>query len=147
MDVRRRDDGLTVIDDAYNANPESMRAALGALVRIAAGQGRSWAVLGPMRELGPDSAAMHADVGRAVAELGVEELVTVGPDAEGIASAARSSGGWRGRAQSVADAAAAATLVAGEVSANDVVLVKASNSERLWRVADRLVGSGVEVRA
>jgi UDP-N-acetylmuramoyl-tripeptide--D-alanyl-D-alanine ligase len=147
MQLRERPDGVVVIDDAYNANPESMRAALTALVAIAAGR-RSWALLGPMRELGADSAAMHEDVGRAAAELGVDELVVVGADAAPIIDGARGVDGWTGRTRTAADADAAAAIVTAAVAPGDVVLVKASNSERLWRVADALMDNTVvEVRA
>src|SRR5581483_9010263 len=76
MAVTRRADGLVVIDDSYNANPESMRAAIDALQSLAGGR-RTWAVLGEMRELGDEAAAMHADIGRYAAGAGVAELVAV----------------------------------------------------------------------
>jgi len=147
MQLKKRADGLLVIDDAYNANPDSVRAALTALARVSSGRGRAWAVLGPMRELGEESASMHADIGRMAAELGVAELVVVGADAELIADGAAGTSGWSGQAHRVADVAAATALLADEVEASDVVLVKASNSERLWRVADALAAADVEVRA
>ena len=78
MEVTDRPDGVTVINDAYNANPESMRAALRALSAISGGTRRRWAVLGPMAELGNSSAAAHALVGALAAELGVARLVGVG---------------------------------------------------------------------
>jgi len=139
MQLRRRDDGLLVIDDAYNANPDSMHAALAALARICVAGRRAWVVFGPMRELGDESDAMHAEVGRAVAAAGVAELVTVGADAKLYAVAATAAPGWVGRARGVADVNEAAALLVAEVRADDVVLVKASNSERLWRVAEALV--------
>ena len=146
MDVRERADGLVVIDDAYNANPESMRGALQSMARIA-GSRRKWAVFGPMRELGDESVAMHREVGRAIAAAAVAELVCVGPDAAPYAEGAASEAGWSGRSRAVADADEAASLLMAEVAADDVVLVKASNSERLWRVADALTTSAVEVSA
>ena len=147
MQLRERADGVVVIDDAYNANPESMRAAMTALVAIAAGR-RSWALLGPMRELGTDSDAMHQEVGRTAAELDVDELVLVGADAVPIRDGAQSVDGWSGQARTVSDADAAAALLTAAVASGDVVLVKASNSEQLWRVADALMdGTAVEVGA
>jgi UDP-N-acetylmuramoyl-tripeptide--D-alanyl-D-alanine ligase len=137
MDVQRRSDGLLVIDDAYNANPESARAAIDALVALGAGR-RRWAVLGEMLELGPDAPQMHADVGRYAAGRGVEEVVAVGA-ADPIRRGAESVPDWHGRARSVADADAAAGLLGEEVGGGDAVLVKASNGVRLWRVADRLL--------
>ena len=137
MDVRERPDGLVVVDDAYNANPDSMRAALHALARMRR-SGRLWAVLGPMRELGEDSVAMHEEVGRLAVEVGVDELLAVSPDAGAIATGASAVGG-QPRVRTVADVLEAVTTVSAEVRPGDVVLVKASNAERLWRVADQLL--------
>jgi UDP-N-acetylmuramoyl-tripeptide--D-alanyl-D-alanine ligase len=139
MQLCERDDGLVVLDDAYNANPDSVRAALHALTGIAAGARRSWAVLGAMRELGEESDALHASVGAAAAQDGVDELLVVGADAAAVADGARRVSGWRGRVREVADADAAAALLRAEASGDDAVLVKASNSEQLWRVADALL--------
>jgi len=127
MEVTDRPDGVRVVNDAYNANPESMAAALHALAAMAAGR-RSWAVLGEMGELGAHAADAHAEVGRLAAELGVDRLVTVGAAAramavEGIAS------------EPVGDAAEAVVLLSGELRAGDVVLVKASRAAGLERVA------------
>jgi len=139
MAVHRRPDGLVVVDDSYNANPESVRAALDALTRIAGEAGRRrWAVLGEMRELGAESAALHAAVGAYAAGAGVDEIVAVGAAAP-VAEGASTVAGWTGRARVVADVAAAVALVAGETAAADVVLVKASNSIALWAVADALL--------
>ena len=139
MQMRERGDGLVVIDDAYNANPDSVRAALQALVGITGGDGRSWAVLGVMRELGDTSDALHADVGADAARLGVDELVIVGADAAAMAEGAQSVTEWQGRVRHVPDAGVATQLVATESRPRDVVLVKASNSEQLWRLADALM--------
>jgi UDP-N-acetylmuramoyl-tripeptide--D-alanyl-D-alanine ligase len=142
MQVTARADGLLVVDDAYNANPESVRAALDALAVLAADRsGASWAVLGEMRELGADSPDLHAAVGRYAAESGVTRLVVVGDPAAPIAAGARSVTGWRGSVDQVADVDAAATLVSAAVSDADVVLVKASNSLTLWRVAEALLAA------
>ena len=145
MAVQRRPDGLVVIDDAYNANPESTRAAIDALGSIAAGR-RRWAVLGEMRELGPEAAELHREVGGHLARSGVEELVVVGARAP-YADGAGAVPGWRGRARSVGDATEAARLLHAEADASDVVLVKASNALRLWTVADALLGAHDEVSA
>jgi UDP-N-acetylmuramoyl-tripeptide--D-alanyl-D-alanine ligase len=139
MHVRERSDGLVVIDDAYNANPDSVRAALRALSGMRR-SGRLWAVLGPMRELGADGEQLHADVGREAAELAVDELVVVGGDAAAIADGASSAGAVI-RVRRVPNADTAATTLLAEVQREDVVLVKASNSERLWRVADQLLST------
>ena len=77
MEVTERADGVTVVNDAYNANPESMAAALQALVDLA-GERRTWAVLGEMRELGAATADEHDAIGRLAVRLGVDRLVVVG---------------------------------------------------------------------
>jgi UDP-N-acetylmuramoyl-tripeptide--D-alanyl-D-alanine ligase len=138
MDVRQRSDGLIVVDDAYNANPESMRAALDAFRRLAAGRRRG-AVLGEMRELGDESVALHRAVGDVVAATGVDELLAVDAAAP-IAEAARSQA-WSGHARVVPDAAAATAVLTAELRSTDAVLVKASNSLRLWEVADQILAA------
>jgi len=137
MDVHTRADGVVIVDDAYNASPDSMLAGLRALTRMKT-TGHRWAVLGAMRELGVETENAHHDIGVQAATLGIDRLVVVGPDAAPIAAGAASTGA---AVVSVDDADAAADLVAREVGEGDVVFVKASNSERLWRVADRLVGA------
>ncbi|MBN9100331.1 MULTISPECIES: UDP-N-acetylmuramoyl-tripeptide--D-alanyl-D-alanine ligase [unclassified Pseudonocardia] len=125
MDVTDRADGVTVVNDAYNANPDSMRAALRALTALASGR-RTWAVLGPMAELGPDGDAEHAAIAALARELGVDELVAVGSD--GYADARR-----------VADVDTAVALLRAELVPGDVVLVKASRSAGLDRIAAQLL--------
>lgn len=148
MQVRTRSDGLVVVDDAYNANPESMRAALDALAALAAGRsGSSWAVLGEMRELGADSVALHEDVGRHAAELGIDHVVVVGQPAHAIATGARSVNGWVGTVDVASDVAVATALVDAAVSSADVVLAKASNTLALWRVAESLLAPPVPASA
>src|SRR3982751_4133613 len=90
MEVDRRPDGVTVVNDAYNANPESMRAALAALTGLPGG--RRIAVLGAMAELGPDAPAEHERLGRDAAAAGVDLVLAVGADAVGIAQGASSAG-------------------------------------------------------
>ena len=138
MAVTTRGDGVTVINDAYNANPESMSAALRALVAIGAADGarrprRTWAVLGPMAELGPAAAAAHEALGRCAVRLGVDELVAVGADAGDLCTGAP-------RSRWVPDVDAAAALLTAELRPGDVVLVKASRAYRLERVAAALLG-------
>jgi UDP-N-acetylmuramoyl-tripeptide--D-alanyl-D-alanine ligase len=148
MAVHERTDGLVVIDDAYNANPESTRAALDALIRLATPRSRrSWAVLGEMRELGDDAPHLHAEVGGYAAAAGVDEIVAFGAAAP-VAEGAIAVEGWPGRARVVEDKAAATRVVLDETRAPDVVLVKASNSIEAWSVAEALVSStGAEVGA
>jgi UDP-N-acetylmuramoyl-tripeptide--D-alanyl-D-alanine ligase len=126
MEVVDRADGVTVVNDAYNANPESMRAALQALAALGGSTRRTWAVLGRIAELGDASAAAHAEVAATAAELGVDHLVTVGPTEYG-------------RGRPVADVAAALDLLRAELEPGDVVLVKASRAVGLDRLADALV--------
>ncbi len=142
MEVTERPDGVVVINDAYNANPESMTAALDALAVIARGrrEGRSFAVLGPMAELGPDAPDEHAAIGRRVAELGVSRLVAVGEQARPIQRGAALESSWRGESSWVPDTESAIALLRGELRPGDAVLVKASNSARLERVALAIAG-------
>jgi UDP-N-acetylmuramoyl-tripeptide--D-alanyl-D-alanine ligase len=134
MEVRETPDGITVINDAYNANPDSMRAALKALV--AAGQGRrTWAVLGEMAELGEAAWEAHDSVGRLCVRLDVSRLVVVGDAAKGIHAGAVLEGSWGEEAAFVADADEAVALLRAELRPGDVVLVKASRAAALERVA------------
>ncbi len=146
MELTERADGVVVINDAYNANPESMRAALttlAAVSRARAAGGRSFAVLGPMAELGPDAPAEHDALGRLVAGLGVGRLIAVGEQARPIERAAALEGSWAGSASWVPDAGAAIAALRDEVRAGDVVLVKASRSAGLERVALAIADDGV----
>ena len=139
MDVFDRPDGVTVIDDSYNANPSSTAAALRALAAIGAGR-RTTAVLGYMAELGEQEIAGHREVGRLAAELGVDRLVAVADNAAGILDGARAVEGWTGEAHFAADQQAAIKLLTLEPG--DVVLVKGSRY-RTWDVADALRPEGV----
>jgi UDP-N-acetylmuramoyl-tripeptide--D-alanyl-D-alanine ligase len=148
MRVSDRADGVTVIDDAYNANPDSMQAGLQALAWIARGGGagprRSWAVLGEMAELGEDAISEHDRIGRLAVRLDVSRLIVVGT---GRSMSAMHQGavmeGARGSEEGseaviVADADAALALLRAELQPGDVVLVKASNSAGLGALADSL---------
>ncbi|GAB3343798.1 UDP-N-acetylmuramoyl-tripeptide--D-alanyl-D-alanine ligase [Modestobacter lapidis] len=142
MEVSRRADGVTVVNDAYNANPESMRAALAALAGLAAR--RRVAVLGAMGELGPGADAAHARLGRDAVRAGVDVLVSVGPDAIGVHTGAVAEWSAAGRGPGgepvhVADRDAARRLLAAELSPGDVVLVKASRSYALEVLAADLL--------
>jgi UDP-N-acetylmuramoyl-tripeptide--D-alanyl-D-alanine ligase len=141
MEVDRRADGVTVVNDAYNANPESMRAALAALTGLAAG--RRVAVLGGMAELGGDAPAEHERLGRDAAAAGVDLIVAVGPDAVGIAEGAAAAGRRAGEESvHVPDRAAARELLSEVLRPGDVVLVKASRSYGLELLAADLLTSG-----
>jgi UDP-N-acetylmuramoyl-tripeptide--D-alanyl-D-alanine ligase len=133
--ARERLDGTIVIDDAYNANPASMMASIEAAQEIAqALERRLLLVLGPMFELGAESDALHERVGRAAAAAKPARVIVVA--SEPMARAATAAGAEVVQAPNAAEAEIAAT---GAVSARDVVLVKASNSVGLSRVARRLL--------
>ncbi|MGY1707082.1 UDP-N-acetylmuramoyl-tripeptide--D-alanyl-D-alanine ligase [Geodermatophilus sp. SYSU D00697] len=141
MEVARRADGVTVVNDAYNANPESMRAALAALTRLPGG--RRIAVLGGMAELGPGATAEHERLGRDAVAAGVDLVVAVGPDAVGIARGASAAGARQDEgAVHVPDRAAARQLLTEVVVPGDVVLVKASRSYGLEVLAADLLDAG-----
>jgi UDP-N-acetylmuramoyl-tripeptide--D-alanyl-D-alanine ligase len=127
MEVDRRADGVVVVNDAYNANPESMRAALAALAGLRGD--RRIAVLGGMAELGPDAPAEHERLGRDAAAAGVDLIVAVGPDAVGIADGATAAGRRAGEESvHVPDRATARELLSEVLRPGDVVLVKASRA-------------------
>lgn len=133
MERHRRADGAVVVNDAYNANPDSMRAALTTLASMAVRDGaRTIAVLGEMLELGDSSWAEHETVGRLAGDLGIDRLVVVGTGAAGIhdGAAGRSTQSVR-----VADADAATAWAREQVRPGDVVLVKASRASGLEAVA------------
>ncbi|MGY2064100.1 UDP-N-acetylmuramoyl-tripeptide--D-alanyl-D-alanine ligase [Blastococcus sp. SYSU DS0619] len=139
MEVDRRADGVVVVNDAYNANPESMRAALAALAGLP-GE-RRIAVLGGMAELGPDAAAEHERLGRDAVAAGADLVVAVGADAVGIAEGAV-AGGRRAGEESVhvPDRGAALAWLTEVLRPGDVVLVKASRSYGLELLAADLLG-------
>jgi UDP-N-acetylmuramoyl-tripeptide--D-alanyl-D-alanine ligase len=125
--------GVTLIDDAYNANPMSMRAALDAL-GAAATDGRRIAVLGDMLELGPGAETYHREIGR-YARAAADVLVTVGPLAAAMAEE------FPAEHHVAPDAAAAAELLPGLLHSGDVVLVKASNGIGLKLVCETLTAA------
>ncbi|MEX0913858.1 MAG: UDP-N-acetylmuramoyl-tripeptide--D-alanyl-D-alanine ligase [Demequina sp.] len=139
MAVTDRPDGVTVIDDSYNASPESMRAALRALLAVAEG-GRTVAVLGEMLEMGDMSLKEHLDIGHDVVRLGIDQLVVVGPGAKAIHESAVREGSWGDEAVYVATIGEAHHHLEEYLAAGDTVLVKASQGAGLWKLADQLVG-------
>jgi UDP-N-acetylmuramoyl-tripeptide--D-alanyl-D-alanine ligase len=122
--------GSVLIEDCYNANPMSMRAAIDDLAKTASG--RRVAVLGDMLELGAQELRYHREIGEYASERGVDVLVTVGPLAAEMAPS------FAGEAHSVPDAPAAADLLEGLLAAGDTVLVKGSRGVGLERVAEAL---------
>ncbi len=137
MEVTERADGVTVVNDAYNANPDSMRAAVRAVADMSV-SGRRWAVLGAMLEMGEESDALHEEVGRVAAELGFDEVLAVGEIAEPIAAGASAVGGST-HATVVADTEAAWDVLVDQVRPGDVVLFKSSRDAGLRWLAERVV--------
>jgi UDP-N-acetylmuramoyl-tripeptide--D-alanyl-D-alanine ligase len=127
--------GVRVLDDCYNANEDSMRAALETLCELPL-QGRRVAVLGDMAELGLQGESAHAAIGRHAAELKIGQLFTVGKNSTATARAARDAG--LTRVIEFADVEAAVRAVKSFLKPGDVVLLKASRSSRLERIADTL---------
>ena len=141
MEVTTRPDGVVMINDAYNANPDSMRAGLQALAWMSRSPGRrSWAVLGEMAELGDDAISEHDRIGRLAVRLDVSRLVVVGTgrSMRAMHHGAVMEGSWGGEATMVDDADAALALLRAELEPGDVVLVKASNSAGLGALAQAL---------
>jgi UDP-N-acetylmuramoyl-tripeptide--D-alanyl-D-alanine ligase len=122
--------GVVVVNDCYNANPMSMRAALDHLAAVA--PGRRVAVLGDMLELGPDATRFHREIGAHARAAGVDLLVAVGDHADDLAA------GFGGETRRTGDAAEAAELVPGLVADGDTVLVKASRGVALETIAEAL---------
>jgi UDP-N-acetylmuramoyl-tripeptide--D-alanyl-D-alanine ligase len=132
MEVTERADGVLVVNDSYNANPESMRSAIDATASLGSSrEGAVWAVLGPMLELGAASDEAHEEIGRYATAHAIDRVVAIGAD--GIRRGAGSA------AVSVRDVDEATALIAGELRPGDVVLVKASRGAGLERVAAALL--------
>jgi len=139
MEVLQAPEGWTVINDAYNASPDSMAAALKTLAQVG-GEGRTFAVLGQMAELGDHTVEEHDRVGRLVVRLGISQLVVVGQEARTLHKAAELEGSWDGESLIVDDVDAAYDVVRDRLRPGDVVLVKASNVAGLRSLGDRLGG-------
>ncbi|MFE9101440.1 UDP-N-acetylmuramoyl-tripeptide--D-alanyl-D-alanine ligase [Actinomadura geliboluensis] len=138
MEVTERPDGVTVVNDAYNANPDSTLAALDVLVHMARGR-RAFAVLGEMAELGDASVAEHAKIGQHVARSGIAGLVVVGANAAAMAEGAGQVASWTGECVQVDDVGAAVAVLSERLAPRDVVLVKGSRVAGLERVAEALL--------
>ena len=141
MEVRERADGVTVIDDAYNANPDSVRAALKALAAVGNGrpEARTVAVLGEMRELGDAAQAEHDAVGRLAVRLDIDQLVVVGEAARAVHLGACLEGSWGGESVFVPSPEAALDWLRDQLAPGDVVLFKASNVVQLSRLAEQVM--------
>ena len=140
MELHELPDGRIVLNDAYNANPDSMRAAIDALATIGADSGvsRTIAVLGEMKELGPGGEQEHVAIGQYAAGRGIDQVVVVGQDARAMLDGL-SAGRAAESAVFVADNAEATAWVRDHVGPGDAVLFKASNGARLYEVAEALL--------
>lgn len=151
MEVTTRADGVTIVNDAYNANPDSMAAALQGVAAMHA-TGRRWAVLGAMLELGPESRALHEQVGARAVTEGFDELLAVGELGEGIAAGAEAAqaapaaqaaqngqpaAGRSTRVRHLPDPEAAEAVLADELAPGDVVVFKSSRDAGLRWLGDR----------
>jgi UDP-N-acetylmuramoyl-tripeptide--D-alanyl-D-alanine ligase len=142
MEVTDRADGVTVVNDAYNANPDSMRAAFAALDALAGGR-RRFAVVAALRELGEESDALNEELGRLAGGAGLAGLLVVGPDAEPVlagAQAAVRDAGAATRVAHAADVTRAGEELATLLAPGDAVLVKGPRAAGLERVAAALLG-------
>jgi UDP-N-acetylmuramoyl-tripeptide--D-alanyl-D-alanine ligase len=145
MERNERADGMLVVNDAYNANPDSMAAAIDTLAEIGRRRGRrTVAVLGEMKELGDDHLAAHEEVGRAVAGAGVDVLVVVGDPAAGIATGARSQTSWEGEVIVTASRDEAIGWLRQNALSTDVVLTKASRGAALEEIAEALLADAAD---
>jgi len=138
MEILTRADGITVINDAYNASPDSTAAALKTLAQIIEPGQRSFAVLGEMNNLGEYADEEHDRIGRLAVRLNVQQLVVVGHNARHIHNAAGLEGSWDGESVLVETADEAYDLVSSRLRPGDVVLVKSCNAAGLRFLGDRL---------
>ncbi|MDD2708988.1 MAG: UDP-N-acetylmuramoyl-tripeptide--D-alanyl-D-alanine ligase [Verrucomicrobiae bacterium] len=134
MEQRMTRDGVTILNDAYNANPNSMLAAFTALSEMPV-EGRRLAVLGAMRELGDSSAEEHRRVGRELVSRGMDFVVVVGGEAAGIAEGVRSIGAAKIQLRQFDAMDEAAAFVRREARRGDAVLLKASRGVALEQIA------------
>jgi len=139
MRCRRLASGARVIDDTYNANPQSVRSALESLARLK-GRGRGIAVLGDMGELGEVAADAHREVGRLAAELGTELLIAIGARAHLVAEGARTGGMDAAKVRTGGEHEQVGAELRAELRPEDWVLVKGSRAMRMERVVETLLG-------
>ena len=139
--------GALIINDAYNANPESMRAAIETFSRVPV-EGRRIAVLGEMRELGPHSRQAHHDAGRLIAQSGLDRVIVLDGEARTIAEAAVEHGIPADRTAACSGVAEAAALLRKELKPGDAVLIKGSRANEMERIIEKLTApSGTSVRS
>ncbi|HEY8282665.1 MAG TPA: UDP-N-acetylmuramoyl-tripeptide--D-alanyl-D-alanine ligase [Leifsonia sp.] len=138
MEVMGGARGVTIINDAYNASPDSMAAALKTLAQIAEPGGRTVAVLGEMSELGEFSGEEHDRIGLLAVRLGIDQLVVVGPAARRMHISTINEGSWDGESEYFETQDEAFERLSATLTAGDTVLVKSSNSAGLRFLGDRL---------
>lgn len=131
-------DRVRIINDAYNASPDSMAAALRTLAQITGPDERTVAVLGAMSELGESAGEEHDRIGLLAVRLNIQRIVVVGPDARRLYLAAVGEGSWDGEAVHLPDQDSAFEYLRTELRDGDRVLVKSSNSAGLRHLGDRL---------
>ena len=130
--------GISVINDAYNASPDSMKAALQTLAAIGRGSRRTIAVLGEMAELGSFSREAHDEIGRLVVRYNIDQLVVVGEAAKLIHLGAMQEGSWDGESVFFSGSSEALDYIRGILEPGDIVLVKSSKSANLRFLGDDL---------
>ncbi len=140
MELHNTPENITVINDAYNASPDSMSAALKTLAEITRDKHRAVAVLGEMSELGESADEEHDRLGRLVVRLNIDKLIVVGHAARHIHNAAGLEGSWDGESVLVENTDLAYDLLRDVLQPGDVVLVKSSNSAGLRMLGDRIAG-------
>lgn len=138
MEVMGGRDGITVINDAYNASPDSMRAALKTLALITPPGQRSFAVLGEMSELGEFSGEEHDRIGLQAVRLNISKIVVVGAAARRLHISSINEGSWDSESVFFEDQDAAYAYLTAELAAGDTVLVKSSNAAGLRFLGDKL---------
>jgi len=140
MQILKAENGLTVINDAYNASPDSMKAALTTLAELGRQTGKSTvAVLGEMAELGEYSAQEHDSIGRLVVRLNINQLVVVGAGAKLIHMGASLEGSWDGESRFFDEISKATEYLRGMLRGDEIVLVKSSKSANLRYLGDDLI--------
>ncbi len=138
MEVLGGAGGVTIVNDAYNASPDSMAAALKTLAQIGGPEGRTVAVLGEMSELGEFSGEEHDRIGLLAVRLGIDQLIVVGANARRMHISTINEGSWDGESLYFETQDAAYEHLEGALRPGDTVLVKSSNSAGLRFLGDRL---------
>jgi UDP-N-acetylmuramoyl-tripeptide--D-alanyl-D-alanine ligase len=140
MELTTRQDGLVIINDAYNSSPDSLKAALVTLADLGRQTGKpTVAVIGEMAELGEFSAAEHDAIGRLVVRLNIDQLVVVGEGAKLVHMGASQEGSWDGESKYFDEISQAFLYLRGMLTSNEIVLVKSSKSAKLRHLGDDLL--------